>query len=266
MRRRAWILVLGQLAGASLATAAVEVVSPVDMQEHVPGPNVLVSFLADTSASSCPVVNTLLIDGLPQAPALSGCTGTFTTPPLATCVFSFSVKSTYASGSAVLSPVIQAFVDGLPAPPDMDGDRVPDSCDNCVALGNPYQDDCDGDAVGDACDNCVLYANAAQGDADHDLLGDACEFAWADVAPRGSPNGVIDVGDVVLLLRWATGLDLPMTDEEFHRANVAPFLSDPLDPALVTPIPCPGTGTVDVADVVLTLRASVNLVTFTTPY
>ena len=39
-------------------------------------------------------------------------------------------------------------------PPDLDGDGVPDACDNCPNTPNPDQLDTDGDGVGDACDNC----------------------------------------------------------------------------------------------------------------
>lgn len=38
------------------------------------------------------------------------------------------------------------------ANPDMDGDGVPDSADNCPAVANPDQRDTDGDGIGDACD------------------------------------------------------------------------------------------------------------------
>ena len=34
---------------------------------------------------------------------------------------------------------------------DSDGDMVPDPCDNCVYVVNPYQQDSNGDGVGDHC-------------------------------------------------------------------------------------------------------------------
>ena len=44
----------------------------------------------------------------------------------------------------------------LAAPPDGDGDGVPDANDNCPAVGNPDQADSDGDGIGDACDPTPL--------------------------------------------------------------------------------------------------------------
>jgi len=40
--------------------------------------------------------------------------------------------------------------------PDVDGDGVPDVCDNCVNIPNSDQSDGDGDGVGDLCDPCAL--------------------------------------------------------------------------------------------------------------
>ncbi len=58
---------------------------------------------------------------------------------------------------------------------DSDGDRIPDSVDNCPAVANADQKDTDGDGVGDLCDNCPTVANPGQQDADGNGVGDACE-------------------------------------------------------------------------------------------
>jgi subtilisin family serine protease len=77
--------------------------------------------------------------------------------------------------------------------PDLDGDLVRDSCDNCMAVANSGQEDTDGDLVGDACDNCPLVSNGAQADSDGDAFGDACDLCPA-VAIAG--NIVLLPGDV----------------------------------------------------------------------
>lgn len=75
--------------------------------------------------------------------------------------------------------------------PDLDGDGVENTDDNCPLVANPEQEDTNGDGVGDACDqammdsdedgvpdsddNCPFAANPDQADADADGTGDACE-------------------------------------------------------------------------------------------
>ena len=36
---------------------------------------------------------------------------------------------------------------------------------------------------------------------------DACDITWADLVPRGAPDGTVQIGDVVALLRMSVGLD-----------------------------------------------------------
>jgi hypothetical protein len=72
-------------------------------------------------------------------------------------------------------------------PADSDGDGVPDTLDNCVAVANPDQLDVDHNGVGDACDdfdrdgvltvrdNCPNIPNVDQRDTDGDGIGDACD-------------------------------------------------------------------------------------------
>lgn len=57
---------------------------------------------------------------------------------------------------------------------DSDGDNIEDPDDNCPTFSNQNQMDKDGDGVGDACDNCVDLANPEQENEDDDLFGDAC--------------------------------------------------------------------------------------------
>lgn len=82
-----------------------------------------------------------------------------------------------------------------PPVPDMDGDGIADSIDNCVAVANADQSDRDGDGAGDACDecpadnqndkdgdgvcgdvdNCPGVSNPDQADRDGNGKGDACD-------------------------------------------------------------------------------------------
>ena len=102
-------------------------------------------------------------------------------------------------GSIGLSPAAVA-------PPDKDGDGVPDSKDNCPNKANKDQKDSDKDGVGDACeppppdkdgdgvpdskDNCPGKANKDQKDSNKNGIGDACE-----PPPDGDGDGVPDSKD-----------------------------------------------------------------------
>jgi len=70
---------------------------------------------------------------------------------------------------------------------DGDGDGVPDSVDNCVALANADQANSDSDSLGNACDNCPEVGNEDQADADSNGVGDACE-PGLDSDGDGVPN------------------------------------------------------------------------------
>ncbi len=67
-----------------------------------------------------------------------------------------------------------------PAPPDTDGDGIPDTQDNCPTDSNQDQADTDQDQVGDVCDNCPADPNPDQKDSDGDGVGDACEPGQLD--------------------------------------------------------------------------------------
>lgn len=155
-------------------------------------------------------------------------------------------------------------LDGTPEPlSDEDGDGHVLEVDNCPRVANVGQEDADDDGRGDLCDNCRLFANPDQTDADVNGLGDACEFRWADVAPRGNPDGDVNVADVVRVVRFAVDADEPSIDEA-RRAEVAPAHFSGPSPNLATPLLDDADG-VNVGDVVLALRASVDLVVFPHP-
>jgi hypothetical protein len=123
-------------------------------------------------------------------------------------------------------------------PRDADGDGVPDQCDNCPFVANPFftdffsgqvsgQDDFDADGIGDACegdvdadgivagDNCPFLGNPGQADggsvaspanpsgAGPDGRGDACQCG--DVSGDGKVLG----NDATLIRRFLLGLPVP---------------------------------------------------------
>ena len=76
---------------------------------------------------------------------------------------------------------------------DVDGDGVPDVCDNCPAVPNPGQENSDDDVVGDACDTCPSIANPLQSDFDGDHHGDDCDCAPRDAESWGAPPEIPDL-------------------------------------------------------------------------
>ncbi|MEM7247514.1 MAG: choice-of-anchor V domain-containing protein [Acidobacteriota bacterium] len=143
---------------------------------------------------------------------------------------------------------------------DDDGDGTGEACDTCPGLADADQANRDGDELGDACDNCRVFANADQADADMDGVGDACAVDWGDVAPP--VDGIVNINDVVYLLRVAVGLIVP-TAEELNRGDVAPNeVDDGGAVPLLTPVP---DGAIRIDDVVTALRASVGLADLAEP-
>jgi hypothetical protein len=146
---------------------------------------------------------------------------------------------------------------------DSDGDGLGDGCDNCPVDASPDQRDRDGDGLGETCDNCRNIFNPDQLDSDGDWVGDACDFVWADVAPPGDPDGSVRIGDVVRLLRFTVGIEIP-TPLERVAADVAP--ASPCRVELGRRRPdSDDAGDLDVSDVVVTLRATVGLLELASP-
>lgn len=80
-----------------------------------------------------------------------------------------------------------------------------------------------------------------------------------DIAPSPDGDGVVDVADVVIALRWAVGLDEPADEHEARAADVSPT-ADRSGWAFCDPCPpeAGGDWAVDVSDVVVILRAAVG--------
>lgn len=87
---------------------------------------------------------------------------------------------------------LQVFVDLA----DSDGDKVPDSADNCVATPNPDQADLDRDRVGDACDPDVDGDGTANG-ADA-FPRNASEWADTDGDGTGDNADTDDDNDTII--------------------------------------------------------------------
>jgi hypothetical protein len=168
--------------------------------------------------------------------------------------------------------------DGFGAECDCDDSRSGVHAGAVEVCGNALDDDCDGDAdfddadcagdfdgdgVANASDNCRAFANPAQEDLDGNGRGDACDFDWGDVAPPEAPDGAINVQDAVRALRVTVGLEA-LVDGELERGNVAPATSDGGSPPSLTPT-LEEPLRIDVADVVLILRAAVGLHVFAEP-
>ena len=166
-------------------------------------------------------------------------------------------------------------------PPPGDGPVVVHACGNaanrsftpagdyieCVAFELAELDptaDSDGDGVVDAEDNCIVFENPGQDDANGDGLGDACDLDWGDVAPVGAPDGLLNVSDVIRVLRLAVDLEEPEDLETFRRANVGPADLSGGEPQTARPTN-EEPRVLDVADVILVLRASVDLIVFAEP-
>ena len=74
---------------------------------------------------------------------------------------------------------------------DIDEDGVGDVCDNCLDLANQDQADRDSDGYGDVCDNCIYASNSDQADCDGDGLGDMCDQRNDDLVLGAEPSPVI---------------------------------------------------------------------------
>ncbi|MEM7244302.1 MAG: dockerin type I repeat-containing protein [Acidobacteriota bacterium] len=79
-----------------------------------------------------------------------------------------------------------------------------------------------------------------------------------DIAPDASGDGRVNIADVVTLLRFSVGLQVP-SQEQLLRADIAPNRT--LDGLTIVD----GDGSLDIADVVAALRAAVDLITLAWP-
>ncbi len=114
---------------------------------------------------------------------------------------------------------------------DLDGDGVGDACDSDIdgdgldndteqLLGtNPNIADSDGDGLDDGDEVNQYLTDPLKSDSDGDYLEDGDEVNLygsdpnhddtGDLAPRGTPDGALNAGDLVVLMRLVLGLETP---------------------------------------------------------
>lgn len=100
--------------------------------------------------------------------------------------------------------------------PDIDGDGINTSDDNCPSVPNPNQQDSDGDGLGDLCDDCLNLAGDLNSDSVVDVLDIVnlvniilvvnntptdCELSNADF----NSDGIINVQDIILVINTILG-------------------------------------------------------------
>lgn len=116
----------------------------------------------------------------------------------------------YRTGSGRIS--LDADGDGLnhdeellygtsPINADTDGDGLSDMAEVKVYGTSPVNADSDGDGVSDYDEIMVYHTNPNASNK-------------GDIAPRGAPNGKVDIADLLILTRFVEGLDVPTAHEK----------------------------------------------------
>jgi M6 family metalloprotease-like protein len=165
----------------------------------------------------------------PAAPAISGDSGwQQRTIPIPAGLH--TLRWTYGKNASVAAGADAAWLDRViftPGAVDSDGDGLSD--DEEALLGtDPNSVDSDGDGLVDGAGGVVLLSNYPVGidvdgdgfiDGEADLGTDPSGSNIGDLAPRGSPNNIIDTGDQVVLMRFLNGLSQP-TELEAILADI----------------------------------------------
>lgn len=107
--------------------------------------------------------------------------------------------------------------------PDADGDGIDDWYETSVLGTDPYLVDSDNDGLVDGAGGIVATSAYPAGididgdnfvDGELDLGTDPAVSNLGDLAPRNSPDNMIDLGDLLVLVRLVTGADLPSNLEQ----------------------------------------------------
>jgi subtilisin family serine protease len=112
-----------------------------------------------------------------------------------------------------------------PLAPDTDGDTLTDGSEVNIYGTDPLNSDTDADALSDGYEVVATYStDPLNPDSDGDGLTDGEEVNiygtdpntsnTGDLAPRGAPDGVVNLGDLLVLLRLVVNLDTPTAYEQ----------------------------------------------------
>lgn len=131
-----------------------------------------------------------------------------------------TLRWTYSKNAAVAAGSDAAWLDQVvfaPGPLDSDGDGLTDT-EETVLGTNPNSVDSDGDGLVDGAGGFVLLSLYPAGidssgdgfiDGEEDFGTDPNASNIGDLAPRGSPNSVINTGDLVVMTRFVNSLSEP---------------------------------------------------------
>ena len=137
---------------------------------------------------------------------LSGDAGTYTVTIRATDNGLPALEDSEIFDIIVSSPIV-----------DSDGDGLSDATEAVLGT-NPNNADTDGDGLADGAGGIVPLAALPGGvdvdgdgfvDGEQDLGTDPTQSNIGDIAPLGSPDGQINAGDLVVMIRLLTGLESP---------------------------------------------------------
>lgn len=201
---------------------------------HVAGAAVL--YLVDNPGSTPADVKAGLIAASDPAPCADSADGTCSTDPDGIQEPLLSFPCTDSDGDGVCDTEDNCPVVDNPGQEDSDGDGVGDTCDDDIdgdgltndeenTIGtDPLDPDTDADGLTDGDEVNIYVTDPLNPDTDSDGLTDGNEINvygtdpnssdTGDLAPSGSPDGIVNIADLLLLTRFVEGLAIPTAYEQ----------------------------------------------------